>query len=179
MAEEETKETEAATEEAPAKKKGFIPLVGGIVGGIALGATLGLFVLGPRLTAAPASRGSAAPSAQHDTATAKPTDLKKSDPPAIYEIDNLVLNPANSNGTHFLLMSVALEVKDAATLDVVKTRDAELRDAILRMFGSKTDDQLSETSQRDGLRTELIATVDKIFGPGTVKTIYFPQFVLQ
>ncbi|MGI8507777.1 MAG: flagellar basal body-associated FliL family protein [Gemmatimonadaceae bacterium] len=171
-------ETAQPTEAAPPEKKGgiaaMLPLVGGITAGLALGAVLGLVVLGPRLSASPAP--ASAITEAHD---AKKDAGKKGEAASMYQMDNLVLNPAGSGGTRFLLLSVALEVKDAATLDVLKARDAEIRDAILRMFGSKTVEQVSEASTRDQLRIELLATIDKMFAPGTVRKLYFPQFVIQ
>lgn len=155
----------------------MLPLVGGITAGLALGAVLGLVVLGPRLSASPAPAATAAAAEGHDAK--KDAEGKKGEAASMYQMDNLVLNPAGSGGTRFLLLSVALEAKDAATLDVLKGRDAEIRDAILRMFGSKTVEQVSEASTRDQLRAELLATIDKMFAPGTVRKLYFPQFVIQ
>lgn len=175
MAEETAPPTEAAT---PAKKGGILgmlPLVGGITAGLALGAVLGLVALGPRLSASPAPAAAAAEG--HEAK--KDAEGKKTEAVSIYQMDNLVLNPAASGGTRFLLLSVALEAKDAGTLELLKSRDAEIRDAILRMFGSKTVEQVSEASARDQLRAELLATIDKMFAPGTVRKLYFPQFVIQ
>lgn len=154
----------------------MLPLFGGITAGLALGAGLGLAVLGPRLSASPAPTTAAATEGH---GAKKDAEGKKGEAVSIYQMDNLVLNPASSGGTRFLLLSVALEVKDAGTLDLLKSRDAEIRDAILRMFGSKTVEQVSEASARDQLRTELLATIDKMFAPGTVRKLYFPQFVIQ
>lgn len=153
----------------------MLPLVGGIAAGLALGAGVGLVVLGPRLSASPAPASTAAES--HDTK--KEGEGKKNEAAPIYQIDNLVLNPAGSGGTRFLLLSVALEVKDAGTLELLKGRDAELRDTILRLFGSKTAEQVSEASARDQLRAELLTTLEKMFASGTVRKVYFPQFVIQ
>lgn len=176
MAEETDPPTEAVD---PSKKGGIasmLPMVGGIAAGLALGAGVGLIVLGPRLSASPAP---ASVVKGDDAKKDKEAEGKKSEAAPIYQMDNLVLNPAGSGGTRFLLLSVALEVKDAGTLELLKSRDAELRDTILRLFGSKTAEQVSEASARDQLRAELLATLEKMFAPGTVRKVYFPQFVIQ
>lgn len=179
MAEEKIPEPEAPAE--PAAKSGIakmLPLIGGVAAGLALGAVLGFTVLGPKLShkAAP-TPASAADSAKSGI---KGTEVKKGEaPPAIYQLDNLVMNPASSGGAHFLLMSVALQVKDPATLETIKGRDAELRDAILRLFSSKDIDQITAPTARDTFGTELLGVLDKMFGAGTVAKIYFPQFVIQ
>jgi flagellar FliL protein len=171
-------ETAAAAPQAAAKS-GLMMTVIGVVAGLAVGAGVGLFVLGPRL--APAQPKTVAAAKRHaaDSAAAADSARKLAEPSPIYSLDNLVLNPAGSNGTRFLLVSVALEAKDEATVTALKARDAELRDAILRMFGSKTVDQVAEASSRDELRTELLASISKLVPPGAVRKVYFPQFVIQ
>ncbi|MEO7103725.1 MAG: flagellar basal body-associated FliL family protein [Gemmatimonadaceae bacterium] len=178
MAEEKTEEPAVPTEPAP--KGGIakmLPLLGGVIGGLALGGILGFTVLGPKLAhkapAAPATADSA-------KASVKSGEAKKGEAaPSIYQLDNLVMNPASSGGAHFLLMSVALQVKDPSTLETMKGRDAELRDSILRLFSSKNIDQITASNARDTLSVELLAVLDKMFGKGTVSKIYFPQFVIQ
>lgn len=169
MAEEETT-PESETEAPPAKKSGKLLLVGGLAAGVTLGSTMGFLVLGPKL----------APSPSHAAAKAATKDsAKKAEPSPIYQMDNLVLNPAGSGGTRFLLLSVALEVKDAATAEELKAHDAEMRDAILRLFGAKTVDQVAEASAREALRGEVNAALSKLLPAGAIRRVYFPQFVIQ
>jgi flagellar protein FliL len=90
-----------------------------------------------------------------------------------------VLNPAGTGGTRFLMVSVAIETKDAATNDEMNARDAEVRDLTLRLLGSKTVDQLADVTQRDAIRHELLGRLSKLFAPGAIRQLYFPQFVIQ
>jgi flagellar FliL protein len=179
MAEEKSAETEQPA--PPTAKSGvakLLPLIGGIVGGIVLGGVLGFTLLGPKLS----HKTATTPAATASTKAAKEgaPEIKKGDaPPPIYEVDNLVMNPAGSGGSHFLLMSVALQLKDAGSLETIKGRDAELRDAILRLFSRKTSDQIADITARDQFGVELMGVMDKMFGAGTVAKIYFPQFVIQ
>lgn len=179
MAEEKTPEPEAPAD--PEAKKGIakmLPLAGGVAAGLALGAVLGFTILGPKLS----HKTAKAPASSVDSAKAdaKVAEAKRGEAaPSIYQLDNLVMNPAASGGAHFLLMSVALQVKDAASLETIKGRDAELRDAILRLFSSKNIDQITAPTARDTFSAELLGVLDKMFGKGTVAKIYFPQFVIQ
>jgi flagellar protein FliL len=54
---------------------------------------------------------------------------------AVHLLENLVLNPAGSGGSRFLLLSVAIEVGKAKAAESFKNRDAELRDIILTSLG--------------------------------------------
>ncbi|HEV2642501.1 MAG TPA: flagellar basal body-associated FliL family protein [Candidatus Elarobacter sp.] len=180
-------EDTTAEEAAPGSgKRALIPVIGSVVAGLALGGLIGVVALGPRLAspAAPAAKsvaetGAAATPPADEHAPADGGHKAADGPPPIYQIDNLVLNPAGSGGAHFLLMSVALEARDPAGVEIIKARDAELRDAILRLFGSKTSEQVAEASSRDQLRAEVLTAVDGMFGRGVVRKVYFPQFVIQ
>lgn len=97
----------------------------------------------------------------------------------VYTLDNLVLNPAQSGGARFLLLTIAFELKGAATLEAMKARDAELRDAVLVTVGNRTVEQLADMGVRDSLKVELQAATKKLFRKAVVRRVYFPQFVIQ
>jgi len=97
----------------------------------------------------------------------------------VYTLTDLVLNPAESGGTRFLLLTIAFELTNQATHDAMKARDAELRDQILATIGNKTVDQLSNVAARDSLKGELRDVASKLFKKKAVRRVYFPQFVIQ
>lgn len=97
----------------------------------------------------------------------------------VYRVENLVLNPAQSGGTRFLLAALALELSDDPSVEAMEARDAEVRDAVLRVLGGKTVVQLADIAARPALKEELQAAVDSIMGRRTVSAVYLPQFVIQ
>jgi flagellar FliL protein len=149
-------------------------VVGAIIGGLLVGALAGAFVFAPRLRGSPQpakpSHDAEAPASAHGEAAA---------PPTVYTLDNLVLNPAQTAGTRFLMVSVALELNGATAQQAVQARDAEVRDAILRTLGGKTIAELSNIALRDSIRSELQTSLATKFPAGTIRRIYFPQFVIQ
>lgn len=150
-----------------------------------MGGAGGAFFVGPALAKgiapAPAHAGADAADAEQEEPAERSTKKKDGEGPAknVHTLDNLVLNPAGSNGTRFLLLTIALEVKNEAVLEEMKSRDAELRDAVLATLGSKSVEQLAELSAREALKGELRDVSAKLFKPGAVKRVYFPQFVIQ
>jgi flagellar FliL protein len=98
---------------------------------------------------------------------------------SVHLLENLVLNPAASGGSRFLLLSVAIEVGSPKAGEDFKTRDAELRDIILTALGVKTVDELTEIARREQFKTELKTAINAKFGKKAVKSLYFPQFVVQ
>jgi flagellar FliL protein len=181
---------------APKKRSlpAFVPVVLAVVGGIAVGGAAGAFFVGPALAEgiAPKTAVAAAAGGAHgEDAAAEEEGAgegghggKEGEGAAtkpVYTIDNLVLNPAQSGGTRFLLLTIAFELKDDATLEEMKNRDAELRDAVLVTVGAKSVEYLSDMSVRDSLKSELRAVAGKLFPKkqAVIRRIYFPQFVIQ
>ncbi len=101
----------------------------------------------------------------------------------LHLVDNLVMNPAGSGGTRFLMLSAAIEFSDAALVEQFKARDAEVRDLVLRVVGSKSVEDLADMRRRDSLRLEMadsLATlVPKAGRRKAIARIFFPQFVIQ
>ncbi|HCT55780.1 MAG TPA: hypothetical protein DGD08_01065 [Gemmatimonas aurantiaca] len=181
-------------EAAPSKPK--LPILIGMVAvGLAVGGGTGAALLGPMVAkkmgkttpivaaahadsgaeGAEGEHGEAAAGGEHGGAEGKEAGAAAS----VLLLENLVLNPAGSGGSRFLLLSVAIEAGKATALEQFKARDAELRDIILTALGTKTVDELTDISKREIFKTELQAAVDGRFGKQTVKRLYFPQFVVQ
>jgi flagellar FliL protein len=178
--------TAAAAPAASGVKK-HLPFVVALVAGLALGAGGGAFFVGPAMArgivpAAPVATAEGTDGDEDGEAHgAAKGEKKEGEAPAknVHTLDNLVLNPAGSNGTRFLLLTIALEVKNEAVLAEMKERDAELRDAVLVALGAKSVEQLAEMPAREALKVELRDVSAKLFKPGAVKRVYFPQFVIQ
>lgn len=196
--------TPAPDSSAPSGIKKLLPFVLALVLGLVAGGASGAFVVGPALAAGIAPGGKATAShAKADDHAAEEGDEEPADEDAegekeegeegegdqaegekgaeaaVHTLDNLVLNPAQSDGSRFLLVTVTFELKNAAVLDKMKARDAELRDAVLVTLGAKSVEQLADMTQREALKAELKSIIAKLFAKGAVKRIYFPQFVIQ
>ena len=50
---------------------------------------------------------------------------------------------------------------------------------VLAVLGAKHVEDLAEIANRERLKVELKRALDSLFGPGVVRRIYFPQFVIQ
>jgi flagellar FliL protein len=101
----------------------------------------------------------------------------------LHLIDNLVMNPAGSGGTRFLMLSTAIEFRDGALVEQFKARDAEVRDLVLRVMGAKSVEQLADMPLREQIRKEMTDSlsmlVPKKDRKKAIVKIYFPQFVIQ
>lgn len=161
---EQAPETAADAASAPAKGRGIIMLA---VAGLVAGAAAGLFGLGPVLAK---KRAMTAPPPKTEAEAASSVT---------HEIANLVLNPANSGGTRFLMVTAAFELKDGKAEQEMKDREAEVRDHILSLLGKKTVEELTDINARDLVKKEVLETIAPLFPKGAVIRVFFPQFVIQ
>ena len=98
---------------------------------------------------------------------------------AIYLIEDLVVNPAGSGGTRYLCVSLGFEASEPATVSELETRDAQVKDVLIRIFGSKSVPELIDVELREAMRGEIRESVDSVLHPHHLDGVYFVNFVLQ
>ena len=169
--------------EQPAKKPGMMPIIAAALVGILVGAAAGSFVIGPKLASSmhigTGSPADSAKLAEAEAPAGKEGKEGKEGATNVHMIENLVLNPAGSNGARFLLVSVGLTMNSIGAAARVKEQDGEVRDIVLRVLGSRSIADLSEVGNRDRLQQDMLVAVDSLFKGHSVKSVYFPQFVLK
>ena len=156
---------EAADAAAPASKGNRTVLILAVAG-LVTGAAAGLFGVGPILAK---KKAESRPVAKVDEKAA----------PITHEFQNIVLNPAGSGGTRFLMVSAAFELKDGGIDQLMKDHEPEVRDRILALLGKKTIEELTEISHREAIKKEVLDAIVPIFPKGAVLRVFFPQFVIQ
>lgn len=178
-------ETTETKEQTGGKKKPLL-LIAMLVGGVAAGGVAGSFVVGPLLADPPPAEAHADECDDEDGECYDEEYDEEGEhgggegkAAAVHTVENLVLNPSGTGGTRFLLSTVAFGVRDEATLAKMAERDAEVRDILLGVLGSKTVEELANMAARDSLKHELRTNLQKAFGRRAIKNVYFPQFVIQ
>lgn len=149
----------------------------GLVLGLAAGGAVGVLVAGPLVV-----RRIAEPTATAEVVEGEKRGRREGAdtvPGAVHTLDNLIVNPAGTQGTRFLVVSVALEVDRAETAAALVARDAEVRDVVLKVLGGKTVPDLTDVEKREALKDEIAAAVKALLKGGEIRRLYLPQFVIQ
>jgi len=165
-------------------------LAGAIVAALAAGTVAGLLLLGPRLAAmrhaAPAAahaestaEGEAEGEGKHAKEKGKGGHGKEAEKAVVYRLDNLIVNPAGSQGTRFLMASVAVEVPDARIEARLRERDFQVRDAVIAVLERQPLEVITSPGGRDSVKARLAETLRPMVGRGVPLQIYLPQFVIQ
>ena len=118
----------------------------------------------------------------------KKTELKKEPPKEkpkgdiigqIYAIENIIVNPAGSNGERFVKVSIGLEMGGAKLDQELKKRDVQLRDILIGIFTSKTIEEITNPAKRGDLREEIKGKINSLLVSGKIRNIYFTDLVIQ
>lgn len=115
---------------------------------------------------------SAAPKAAAQTQT---NDLGK----FIYSIDDIIVNPADTDGKRLLLTSVGFDLPKVEMENELKTREAMVKDAVISTLSSKDISQLDDTAYRDTLKMEITGKLKKTIPEVTINNVYFSKYILQ
>ncbi|HXW97622.1 MAG TPA: flagellar basal body-associated FliL family protein [Gemmatimonadales bacterium] len=172
--------------EAPAaaggKKLGMIAAL--TFGGALLGGLVAAFLVAPKILAhrmpAAAHGDSLAAPAQGDS-TAHTSEGKGGEggESKFVQLSNIIVNPAGSQGTRFLMTSVAIAVANDEAQKVLKEREVELRDRITSILETETMAQLTAPGARDSLKVKIAGVISAVAGPKVAFRVFVPQFVIQ
>lgn len=171
-----SQESPAPETAAPAAKPNRMLVIGAVAVGSLAGLGAGVAAIGPMLVspaaAAPADSAHAGGEGEEGAA-----DTTAAEAPIV--LGNLVMNPAGSRGTRFLLVSVGFDFSPAITAEEFEKRETEIRDRVIGVLSTKTVDELVDYTQRDVFRAEIQAALDTLLSGPKVRRVFFPQFVIQ
>jgi flagellar FliL protein len=90
-----------------------------------------------------------------------------------------VVNPAGSQGSRFLMATVAVTVADEEAEKVLRAHEVEFKDKVVSILETLTMAQLSAPGARDTLKLRIAAAAGAIIGPKIPVKVFLPQFVIQ
>lgn len=93
-------------------------------------------------------------------------------------LDEIVVNPAETAGRRYLAVTIGLQMKGEALEASVEKAGPLIRDALITLLSAKHLDELSRSSYRDTLRTE-IKTAVNVHLKNKVDNVIFSGYVLQ
>lgn len=172
---------EVQNEEQGAPKPRKLGVVLGLVGALGLGSGAGAVVVGPQVaTRLSAPSGEEAGGGDHGGGGSHGGGGEHGEAESsAFVVENLVLNPAETKGTRFLMASVVASMDDPGAVSALSGREPEVRDRLMELLGSKTVDELSDVTQRDTLKAEIRSALNEIAAPSQVLTVFLPTFVIQ
>jgi flagellar FliL protein len=173
MAKEATTGAETTTPqpEKPAKKMSLLVMI--LIGTVtfALLSTAIFFVL-TKMVASSGTEGTHSDS----TANAKKEEAVVK---TVYVIKDVIVNPAGTNGTRYLMVDVGLEVSSPKAEEQLAKNETQVRDGLNTLFAKKTLSELEGGSMRDSLRNQVKREITRLVPEVTLLNVYFRKFIIQ
>lgn len=97
----------------------------------------------------------------------------------IYELEALVVNPANTYGKRYLMVEISLELANKEHIPLLEANSMKLKQGLLDALSARTVDQLVDTSLRSEIRQELSDIINETIEVPSVRNLYFTKYVMQ
>ena len=97
----------------------------------------------------------------------------------IYAVDDMIVNPAQTNGKMLLLASLGLAVENEEAKKTLEEKQVVVKDAIISVLSGKNVNQLGSTTYRDTIKTEILKNLSLQFPNSKINNIYFSKFIIQ
>lgn len=106
-------------------------------------------------------------------------EVEDESPRPIYKLATLIANLADPGGRRYLRTTMDLEINGPEDEQKVEGRLAQVKDASLKIFSTRTFEEINGPVGREALRDELIAKLNEILKGEIITNIYFSEFVIQ
>jgi flagellar basal body-associated protein FliL len=103
----------------------------------------------------------------------------ETDEALIFVVKDLIVNPAGTNGTRFLLTTIGIEVGSAESMKELEKKEVMVRDAFTNILTAKSLPELTDATRRENIRTEIFDKIGGMLKSGKPKNIYFSKFIIQ
>lgn len=97
----------------------------------------------------------------------------------IFQIDDIIVNPAYTKGEQLLLSSVAFDVPTEVTRKELEKKQILVKDMIISILSSKTINQLSNVTYKDTLRVEITNKLQSSFSDMKINRVYFSKYIIN
>jgi flagellar protein FliL len=97
----------------------------------------------------------------------------------IYPIEDIIVNPADTDGKRLLLTSIGVDLSKPEMLNELKSREVMVKDIIISSLASKNISQLGDMAYRDSLKLEITSKMKDKIPSVTVNSIYFSKYIIQ
>lgn len=97
----------------------------------------------------------------------------------IFLLKEVLVNPAGTNGTRFLLTSIGFEMSSLEAKQEIERKEVQVRDVMNAILTSKALPELIDFQRRETIRSEIMAKTAGLVKSGTLKKVYFSKFIIQ
>jgi len=97
----------------------------------------------------------------------------------LYSIDDIIVNPAETDGKRLLLTSVGFDFQTEDEKKNMQAKEIIVKDIIITALSSKNFDKLTNFAYRDTLKTEITSKLRAAIPQIKLNRVYFSKFIIQ
>ena len=97
----------------------------------------------------------------------------------LYQFGDVIVNPAGTEGTRFLRVTIYLELASAEYQKLIEKFKPALQDVAIQILSSKTIPELEDLDSRNKLRGEIVSAMNRLLGREIILKLFFTEFVIQ
>ncbi|MEA2073644.1 MAG: flagellar basal body-associated protein FliL [Campylobacterota bacterium] len=184
MAEEETTTEESAPEEKKSSNMLLIIIIVVLFLIIIIGGIVTFLLMGddeePMQSAPQKQERSVSKRSSSSSSTAQFDNTRHLDEIGIlYPLDTFTVNLKSDAGRRYLKVTMSLELEGEELSLELDAKSPVLRDRIIRILTSKTLEEISSKKGKQKVSQQIMDTLNAMISDGTIKGIYFTEFVIQ
>lgn len=96
-----------------------------------------------------------------------------------HNFENIIINPAESGGERYLILSVAVELQSESQLARLEKNQVRIIDQINQILSQRTADELADLKTRNRIKEEIGLMINQEFEESMVRNLFFTKYVLQ
>ncbi len=97
----------------------------------------------------------------------------------LFTLEDVICNPAESNGKVLVLTSIGFDMNDEKSKKIMEEKNVILKDIIISNIARKTVSELNNVSKRDSLKIQIIQNIESKIPSVKINDLYFSKFIIQ
>jgi len=182
MAEEESTE-ESQPQEKKSSNLLMIVIIAVLILIILIGGAVGILLMSDdevTEVSQPQAKEKSASKSKRSSASSEYDDSRQlNDIGILYPLDTFTVNLKSDAGRRYLKVTMSLELEGAELSLELDAKSPVLRDRIIRILTSKTLEEISSKKGKQKISSQIMDTLNAMISDGTIRGIYFTEFVIQ
>lgn len=97
----------------------------------------------------------------------------------LYPMDTYTVNLKSDTGRRYLKATLSLELEGKELDKELTSKTAVIRDRVIRILSSKTVEEVSSQKGIQKVTEQIMDTLNSMITDGSIKGVYFTEFVIQ
>jgi len=99
--------------------------------------------------------------------------------PGKFDLKQIIVNPANTNGQRYLLVQISLELVNKDDKALLSENRSKIRNDLIKYLSTRTVSQLQGIEGKEEMRLKLVKIINRDIGKRSVRNLYYSKYVMQ